>query len=325
MKMTGTQRKLFAEMIRESELVMMEGSIVERLAHSGQGNLRGPAANAVLLVSEEGRRALRQPYLEYLELGRAHDLPVLLLTPTWRANRERLAAAGLPDVVTISCLAAEFLREIVEEAGMSGSAWIGGLMGCHGDAYKPEESIGEEAGAAFHREQAEALAEAGVDYLMAATLPEAGEAMGITRVMAATGVPAIPSYVINRRGELLDGTPMERVIRRSDEVCEPKPLFHMVNCVHPSVYESAMQRVLAEDPEIQERLLGLQANSSPRTPEELDGIEHLDGDGPLPFASSMASARRATGIKLLGGCCGTSTCHLREMIHSVVIEGNEHP
>lgn len=318
--MTTPTRKPFAEMIREQELVMMEGAIVERLARNGFDELRGPAANAILLVSERGRTALRQPYLDYLKLGKEHGLPVLLLTPTWRANRERLAAAGLPGVHEISRMAVEFLASIVEEAEMTESAWIGGLMGCHGDAYKPEESIGEERGEVFHREQAEALAEAGVDYLMAATLPEAGEAAGIARAMTATGVPSLPSYVINRNGHLLDGTPMEQVVRRIDSLCDPQPLFHMVNCVHPSVYESAMQRVLSEDPTLDQRLLGLQANSSPRTPDELDGIDHLEGDGPTPFAASMASAHRATGLKLLGGCCGTDTPHLREMILSVVVD-----
>jgi hypothetical protein len=39
-------------------------------------------------------------------------MPMLLLTPTWRANPERLALAGLPDVSRVSLDAVGFLRDL---------------------------------------------------------------------------------------------------------------------------------------------------------------------------------------------------------------------
>jgi homocysteine S-methyltransferase len=309
----------FREMMDIREFVMMEGSIIERLARDGLEGIRGPAANAGLLLTEVGREALASAYLEYIDIARRHKVPVLLLTPTWRANPDRLREAGLPDVDTISMMAVDFLREMAAESGHEDMVYIGGLMGCYGDAYKPEEALSEEAAYEFHRQQSTALAGAGADYLMAATLPQADEAVGISRAMTETGVPAIPSYVIRADGGLLDGTPLHTVVKRVDEECSPRPIFHMVNCVHPVVYRQAMEREIQADAALTKRILGLQANTSPRSPEELDGLDHLEGDGPEPFAAAMAGARSATGLKLLGGCCGTDTGHLKEMIHRVLL------
>ena len=52
-------------------------------------------------------------------------------------------------------------------------------MACKGDAYRPEEALSKEEAALFHREQAEALAQSGVDFIKAATLPAFSEAYGI--------------------------------------------------------------------------------------------------------------------------------------------------
>ena len=54
-----------------------------------------------------------------------------------------------------------------------------------------------------------------------------------------------------------------------DNNTERKPVCYMSNCVHPAVLESALsQKFNAENPYIK-RILGLQANTSPLSPEEL--------------------------------------------------------
>ena len=45
----------------------------------------------------------------------------------------------------------------------------------------------------------------------------------------------------------------------------------------------------------------------PLAPEELDGREELDASAPEPFAAQLV----ATGLPVLGGCCGTDEAHLR--------------
>lgn len=83
---------------------------------------------------------------------------------------------------------------------------IGGFISCRNDCYKPDEGLSASEAEKFHSWQIDQLAQAGVDFLIAGTLPNVDEAMGIARAMEKTGVPYIISFVINRRGSVLDGT-----------------------------------------------------------------------------------------------------------------------
>jgi len=62
---------------------------------------------------------------------------------------------------------------------------------------------------------------------------------------------------------------------------------------------------------VRERLIGLQANTSKRSPEELDGLEQLEGETPEAFAEQMLEVHRQHGTRILGGCCGTDDRHIR--------------
>ena len=63
--------------------------------------------------------------------------------------------------------------------------------------------------------QVHQLADAGVDFLLAATLPAVDEACGIALAMQTTGLPYIISFVINRRGRILDGLSLEQAFKKS--------------------------------------------------------------------------------------------------------------
>jgi homocysteine S-methyltransferase len=189
---------------------------------------------------------------------------------------------------------------------------IGGLMGCAGDAYRPDEALPENRAAELHLPQARALSEGGADFLMAATLPAADEAAGIAAAMSGCDVPCVPSFIIRPTGTLLDGTPLGEAVSRIDDATVPTPLGYMVNCTHPAVYTEAVDRELCRSPELARRLLGLQANASALSPEELDGLHRLDEAGaPEAFAEAMLGVRRRFGVKILGGCCGTDGRHIR--------------
>ncbi len=93
---------------------------------------------------------------------------------------------------------------------------------------------------AFHTWQAEKLAKAGVDFLMAATLPALNEAIGLAAGMADTGMPYIISFVARSEGTLIDGTPLKNAIEEIDAAVSPKPLAYIVNCTHTSIFREAL-------------------------------------------------------------------------------------
>jgi homocysteine S-methyltransferase len=183
-------------------------------------------------------------------------------------------------------------------------------MSCRGDAYKPEEAMTERAAVTFHSWQAEALAKAGVDLLLASTLPALSEAIGLARAQAATGLPYLISFVARPEGTLLDGTPIKEAIMSIDTGVTPRPLAYLINCTHASVFRKAMLHESNSSPLMRERVLGLLANTAALTPEELDASSKLVEEEPELFGSSVAALHRDLNMKVLGGCCGTDNRHI---------------
>lgn len=310
-------RRPLTDILAGAVPLLMEGGVVERVRRGAPDLLDPLLMNAPLVYNEVGRSLLRQIYIEYMEVGCSNDLPILSLAPTWRVNPDRLAASQYAEC-DLNGDAIRFLQEIRAGFGAYASKiYIGGLMGCRGDAYKPREALPRAAARAFHRIQAQALAEAGADYLMASTMPEIHEALGMAEALAATGCPFLVSLIVRPSGCLLDGTPMDEAMERIDEEVTPRPLGYLVNCIHSSALGAALgtpvgQRALATG-----RLLGLQANTSAKTPEELDGSEELDAESPELFASGMCSLRNRFGLRVLGGCCGTDASHIAALAHGL--------
>ena len=304
----------YARRVQTSRIILTEGALIERLRRDPAVQLDPHILHAGLIYDPLGREQLAGLYRRYLSVGRAHDLPMIVCTPSWRANPERLRAAGLADTAAVNADGCRFLAEIRAECGdYAERVHIGGLMGCCGDAYEPAEALESDAAAEFHAPQAQALAAGGVDFLMAATLPAASEALGIARAMAACGVPYVLSFVVRAAGTLLDGTPLHEAVAQIDAAAKPPPLMYAVNCVHPAVFEAALRQAARAAPRVTERVLGLQANTSARSPEELDGREELDTGPPEAFAEQMLAVHRALGTRVLGGCCGTDDRHIRAL------------
>jgi homocysteine S-methyltransferase len=290
--------------------LLLEGSVVERVRRGWPPLLDPVLMNAPMIYSAEGRKVLASIYREYLAAGRANGLPMLLLTPTWRADDGRLTTSPFAGR-DLGGDAVRFMADLRAELGIYGSrVLLGGLMGCRGDAYRPEEALARPEARMYHRPQAEALSRGGVDLLFASTLPEAGEALGLAEAMAATGTPYLVSFIVRPAGTLLDGTPLDEAMARLDGEVDPCPSGYMANCVHPSTLALALRSPAGQRALATGRFLGLQANTSRKSPEELDGARELDTESPEAFAAGMDELRRRFGLRFLGGCCGTDGSHI---------------
>jgi homocysteine S-methyltransferase len=289
---------------------LTEGAIVERIRRLDSSLLDPYLAHAPFVYSAAGRSILADLHRQYIEIGRRHDLPILVFTDTWRANYSRLEKAGMAGKdVNGDCV--RFLREIIQEYGdYADKVYIGGLIGCKGDAYKPDEALPEQEASSFHSFQINALAMAGVDFLFASTVPSLPEAAGMAAAMASTGVPYVISFMLNRGGLVLDGAPLHEAISIIDQGVYPAPLFYMANCCHPSFHESALRNIAGKDPRLLDRITGLQANTSAREAHELDNLGFLDSEDPGAFADLMIALYRDFGARILGGCCGTDHRHI---------------
>jgi homocysteine S-methyltransferase len=300
----------FSEAVRSERLILTEGAVVERLRRDPRAQLDPSLAHAAFLYDRAQAALLEGVQREYLDTGHAHSLPMICLTATWRSTPERLRAAGLADR-DVNGDACRFLRSIRDSYGEYGRRiFVGGLLGCRGDAYRPDEALSAKEAERFHTEQIELLASGGVDFLFASTLPAASEATGIAAALARMPLPYLLSFVIRADGTLLDGTPIVELMERIDGAAHTEPLGYMVNCVH----HSHMAAALAAMPdEARRRILGLQANTSARSHADLDGLADLETEAPEIFAAAMYALHRDYGMRVLGGCCGTDARHIRAL------------
>ena len=136
----------FVTALRESPIILTEGALIERLRRDPAVSLDPHVLHAGFVYDEGGREALRGLYRQYLDIGLAADLPMIVCTPTWRANPVRLRQAGLADR-DVNGDGARFVAAIRDEYGAyARRVFVGGLIGCTGDAYKPEEGLSTDAG-----------------------------------------------------------------------------------------------------------------------------------------------------------------------------------
>jgi len=303
----------FQQLLATEPVILGEGAIIERLRRTAGIHLDEHVVNSALIYQEDGRVALESICRQYLEIGRRHNLPLLLSTPTWRAGRERIAAAGHAGQ-DLNGDNARFLMALRDSYGTyAARVSICGLMSCRGDAYKPDEALTIDASRTFHAWQADALAASGVDFLLAATLPALSEAVGLAHAQAATGLPYLISFVVRAGGTLLDNTPLHEAVSTIDAAVSNPPMAYLVNCTHASVFRSALQHPSKSSPLVRERVIGLLANTSALSPEELDDSIDLAEEDPDVFGQNVAALQSELGMKLLGGCCGTDERHIESL------------
>jgi homocysteine S-methyltransferase len=299
------------KILKNNNVVLIEAAIIEQLRRSGNVKLHPTLMNAPLIYNDEEKTALRKIYQGYINISLDAEIPFLMCTPTWRANKSRVSNSDINSSVNID--AVHFLQEI-RNSHQSGKDLlkIGGMIGCKLDCYKPDEGLSAEESEQFHSWQISQLAEANPDFLLAATLPNVEEAKGIANAMEKTGIPYIISFVISRNGHILDGTNIIDAVDIIDSSVNIKPIGFMINCSYPTFLCANKQ-----PSKLFNRLIGYQANASSLDHCDLDGAVLLEKENLCDWGNEMLKLNKSYGIKILGGCCGTGAEHLKYIVNHI--------
>ncbi len=306
----------FLEALAQYPAILTDGAIETRIAFEAAIAI-GPDLEVYRLIDDPGgREALQHIYRQYLDVGQRHDLPMQLQAPTFRASPARLVRAGYPDpqeMRRINHACVQLLQALRQQRdAYAKKVFIAGVLGPRGNAYDPGDALPLEEADAYHMPQARALAEAGADLLYAATFPARSEAVGVARAMSRGTLPYVVGFVTTRGGTLLDGTPLHEIIEQIDSTIAPPPCHYMFVCVHASVCRQGMSTEKAFNV-VGQRMRGIKANGSARTPAELETLGRIDADLPEIFAEELAGLHRDFGFQILGGCCGTDHRHLEKL------------
>jgi len=238
---------------------------------------------------------IRDIHHDYLQAGAE-----IVETNTFGANSFRLARHGLVDRVRDINRAGV---RVAREAAKSYDAWVAGSMGPLGVRIEPlGKTSFAEARAAFH-EQAAALVEAGVDLLMLETfgyLEELHQAILACREVN-PNLPLVAQVTIDEDGNCLDGSDPETFAAR---LTEWKVDVLGINCsVGPVAMLEAIERVRAVTS------LPLAAQPNAGMPRSVEG-RNIYLCSP-EYMSNFTANFVAAGVRLIGGCCGTTPDHIR--------------
>ena len=247
---------------------------------------------------------VRSVHEQYLQAGAQ-----VIETNTFGANAWRLDHFGLRDRVREFNLAgAAIARKSVDahREKHGAEAFVAGAVGSLGVAIGDGEGqLTAEKARAIFAEQMAALAEGGVDLLIAETMMSLAEAeQAVLGARESAGkLPIIVLTTVNDDGNCLDGTPIEDFAARLTELgvdalgC---------NCSDgPAVVLGSMERMRKATS------LPLVAMPNVGMPREVEG-RNIYLTSP-EYMGSFARKLVRAGVSWVGGCCGTTPAHIRAM------------
>ena len=165
-----------------------------------------------------------------------------------------------------------------------------------------------EAGRMF-RQQGAALIDAGVDLLILETFSNTDELIAAVRAVAElTDLPVIAQMTVNERNETIYGEQVEHVLGRIAQLEAVTAVG--LNCsVGPSDMLSSLERVRR----ITDKPLSVQPNAG--MPRSVEGRQ-LYMCTP-EYMAEYAKRFLEKGARIIGGCCGTTPEHVREIVRAV--------
>jgi homocysteine S-methyltransferase len=224
----------------------------------------------------------------------------IIETNTFGANRIKLGSFGLADrLYAINEQGARIARHAADDR-----AYVAGAIGPLGIRIEPWGKTGVDEAREYFREQAQALADGGVDLFILETFRDLNEiGAAIDAVRAVSEMPIVAQMTTEEDGSTLDGTPPEKF---APELERRGATLIGVNCaVGPAPMLDTIERMAAVTK------LKLTAQPNAGKPRDVEGRNIY-----LCSPEYMASyARRFIlhNVRLVGGCCGTTPEHIRQI------------
>jgi methionine synthase I (cobalamin-dependent)/5,10-methylenetetrahydrofolate reductase len=298
--------ELVLERLRQGPL-LCDGAMGTMLyARASDSQMHGRCFDELVLTSPE---LVQRIHREYILAGAQ-----IIETNTFGANAVKLSAYGLGDEVKrINRQAAKLAREAREVAGQT--VFVAGAVGPSGQMQIPDLADSEPRLAilrATFREQIEALMEGGVELLMLETFSSVVELrQAVLAAREAGDLPIVAQLTFSEDGTTLVGDTPESAVRALAGLG-----VHVIgsNCSQgPAGIEDAIERMSVAlrqiAPGSDDVLLSAQPNAG--LPQRVEN-RFFYGATPAYFAQ-YARRFAESGVRLIGGCCGTTPTHIAAM------------
>src|SRR3954467_5687949 len=221
-------------------------------------------------------------------------------TNTFGANRIKLGAFGLSGQVhAINLQGAKIAKHAARD-----QVYVAGAIGPLGIRIEPWGRTGVDEAEEFFREQARGLLEGGVDLFVLETFRDVNEIGAAIRAVRSLWVlPIIAKVTTEDDGNSLDGAAPEAFVP------ELERLGAQVVGLNCSVGPAAMLETIERMAHVATVKLSAQPNAG--RPREIEG-RNIYLCSP-EYMASYAKRFISSGVRLVGGCCGTTPEHIRHI------------
>ncbi len=277
-------------LLRGKGLVFFDGAMGTMLHESG---VSGYACPEELNLTDPG--LIERIHASYVKAGAQ-----IIETNTFGANRRKLSKVGLTG---------ELSRII--DAGVAcarkaagARALVAGSVGPLGEFLDPVGPVLHSEAREIFREATQAFQRAGADLLIIETMSDLKEVRAACLAARDAGLPFAVTMTFEEEGRTILGTPPEAAVITVEALGAS---MAGVNCsAGPAGLLPIAHRMstVARIPLLAQPNAGL--------PSLRDGRTVFPTD-PLAFAEEM-EAFLAAGVRILGGCCGTTPDHIRELV-----------
>ncbi len=228
----------------------------------------------------------------------------IIETNTYGANRLKLAGYGLDDkAYEINHAGVRIAREAAGER-----AFVAGAIGPLGIRIEPYGKTSAEEAQAIFRQQAEALLEGGVDLFVLETFSDVAEIhQALLAVRSISDLPIVAQITIQTDGNTSYGTAPETFTTQLDEWGAD---VIGLNC---SVGPATMLEALEKMRTVTRRKLSAQPNGG--LPRQVDGRMFYMASP--EYMAKYAKRLIQAGAKFVGGCCGTTPEHIKQIANAV--------
>lgn len=298
--------------IADREVIMLDGAVGSRLQTMGVP-MSGFAWAASALESHPS--TVHRMHEQYIEAGAD-----IITTNTYASARHNLEPIGLVDkVAELNIRAVALAQDARDKAAKDRPVLIAGSVSSfgirvanEGDYAQRWTETSEAQAQANLRQQADVLAEAGVDFLLAEASGGNTQRKWVVEACVATGLPVWPGFKVRfDDGETIPrlgynsqqtiGEGFDEVVALGGSVAcvfhSPiaatdaaldmiRPKWQGPLCVYPEAERDDYTRVYRD------------SAATPVTPDEF---------------VAWATARVADGVQIIGGCCGIEIDHMRPL------------
>lgn len=244
---------------------------------------------------------VRQIHADYVRAGAE-----ILETNTFGANRMRLSAFGLGErLKAINQAGVRLAREAARD-----SAFVAGAVGPLGANIEPLGPTSFSEARAIFREQVEALLDAGIDLIVLETfynLDELREAVFAAREAAGPEMVIVAQVTIDDEGNLRGGMDTATFSRKLDEW--PVDVIGCNCSAGPKDMLEAVEKMLLHT----KKPISVMPNAGRPSRVEGRSIYLCSPEYMAQYARRFLWA----GVKIVGGCCGTTPEHIKLIVSEV--------